>query len=78
MRNPAERCALATFPEHTGTVIIAAIDEQSIVEFGRWPWPRSMEARLVDALKDYHVAVIGFDMVFSETESETNDLAFAR
>jgi adenylate cyclase len=62
----------------TATVIIAAIDERSIAEFGRWPWPRSMEARLVDALKDYHVAVIGFDMVFSERESETTDLAFAR
>jgi adenylate cyclase len=62
----------------TGTVIIAAIDEQSIAELGRWPWPRSIEARLVDALKNYHVAVIGFDMVFSERESETNDLAFAK
>jgi adenylate cyclase len=65
-------------PQPTGTVVIAAVDERSIAEFGRWPWPRSMEARLVNALKDYHVAVIGFDMVFSERESETNDLAFAR
>jgi CHASE2 domain-containing sensor protein len=32
-------------PRPTGTVIIAAIDEQSIAEFGRWPWRRSMEAR---------------------------------
>jgi adenylate cyclase len=62
----------------TATVIIAAIDEQSITEFGRWPWPRSIEARLVDALRDYHVAVIGFDMVFSERESATNDLAFVK
>jgi len=62
----------------TARVIIAAIDEQSIAEFGRWPWPRSMEARLVDALKDYKVAVIGFDMVFSERDSETNDAGFAR
>jgi adenylate cyclase len=65
-------------PPPTGTVIIGAIDDRSIAEFGRWPWPRSMEARLVDALKDYHAAVIGFDMVFSERESATNDLAFAQ
>ena len=65
-------------PRPTGNVIIAAIDDRSIAEFGRWPWPRSMEARLVDALKDYEVAVIGFDMVFSERESMRNDLAFAR
>jgi len=65
-------------PRPTATVIIAAIDEQSIAELGRWPWPRSIEARLVDALKDYRVAVIGFDMMFSERDSETTDLAFAR
>jgi adenylate cyclase len=62
----------------TGNVIIAAVDDRSIAEFGRWPWPRSMEARLVDALKANQVAVIGFDMVFSERESMGNDLAFAR
>ena len=30
---------------------IAAIDEKSISELGRWPWPRSTIARLVDLLK---------------------------
>ena len=65
-------------PRPTGTVIIGAIDDQSIAEFGRWPWRRSMEARLIDALREYKVAVIGFDMVFSESDSESDDRALAR
>lgn len=65
-------------PRPTGIVVMATIDDRSIAEFGRWPWPRSVEARLLDILKQYHVAAIGFDMVFSERESADNDDAFAR
>jgi adenylate cyclase len=51
-----------------GEVAIVALDDKSISELGRWPWPRTVLARLVDALKDYKVAVVGFDMVFSERD----------
>jgi adenylate cyclase len=52
----------------TGNVVIAAIDDKSIAELGRFPWPRSVEARLVGALRDYNAAVIGFDVAFSERD----------
>jgi len=65
-------------PQPTGAVVIAAIDEQSINEIGRWPWPRAVEARLIDALRDQNAAVIGFDMVFSENESQAADARFAQ
>jgi adenylate cyclase len=55
-----------------GEVVIVAIDDKSIVELGRWPWPRTVFARLTEALKSYKVAVVGFDMVFSERDE--NDL----
>jgi adenylate cyclase len=51
-----------------GEVAIVAIDDKSISELGRWPWPRTVLAQLVDALKSYKVAVVGFDMVFSERD----------
>src|SRR5262252_8020584 len=51
-----------------GEVAIVAIDDKSIVELGRWPWPRTVLARLTEALRSYHVAVVGFDMVFSERD----------
>lgn len=50
----------------TGAVAIAAIDDKSIAELGHWPWPRSVEARLNQALAYYKVAVVGYDVLFSE------------
>ncbi len=34
-----------------GETVIAAIDERSLAQLGRWPWPRTIIARLVDRLK---------------------------
>jgi adenylate cyclase len=52
----------------TGNVVIASIDDRSIAKLGRWAWPRAIDARLLDGLRDYGVAVVGFDLVFSEPE----------
>ncbi len=52
----------------SGLVAIATIDDRSIAQLGQWPWPRLVLARLVDALKDYKVKVIGFDAIFSEAD----------
>jgi adenylate cyclase len=57
-------------PPLTGAVVIAAIDEKSIAELGHWPWPRSVEARLDDALRDYKAAVVGYDVLFSEPDED--------
>ena len=51
-----------------GEVAIVAIDDKSISELGRWPWPRTVLAQLAEALKSYKVAVAGFDLVFSERD----------
>ena len=60
-------------------VVIAAIDERSIDALGRWPWPRSDMAALVDSLKDLGARVIAFDIVFAEPERNhpENDLMLA-
>lgn len=47
---------------------VAAIDEKSVTELGRWPWSRQLMAELVRALKAQGVKTIGFDIVFSEPE----------
>src|SRR6202521_3538392 len=52
----------------SGLVAIATIDDRSIAQLGQWPWPRIVLGRLVDALKDYKVKVIGFDAIFSEDD----------
>lgn len=55
-------------PEPDDRVFIIDIDERSLGEVGRWPWPRAIVADLVDALWDAGVVVIGFDVVFAEAE----------
>jgi adenylate cyclase len=53
-------------------VVIAAIDEKSLDELGRWPWPRTIIAQLVDKLRFYQVKTIGFDIVFPEPDENSN------
>ncbi|MEE9259114.1 MAG: adenylate/guanylate cyclase domain-containing protein [Nitrospinaceae bacterium] len=52
-------------------VVIAAIDEKSIDELGRWPFPRNVMANLVDRLVWAGAKVIGFDVVFSSPDDSS-------
>jgi adenylate cyclase len=49
-------------------VVMAAIDEKSIDALGRWPWPYTVQAQLVDRLVQSGAAVIGYDVVFSSSD----------
>lgn len=51
-----------------GETVIVAVDEKSLSELGRWPWPRTVMARLLDRLKAHGAKVIGFDVIFSEPD----------
>lgn len=50
-------------------VVIAAIDEKSIDQLGRWPWPYTVQAKLVNRLKSYGARVITYDVVFSSSDT---------
>lgn len=53
-------------------IVIVDIDEKSLKEEGRWPWGRDRMALLMDKLFDkYHVAVVGFDVVFAEKDESS-------
>jgi adenylate cyclase len=52
-------------------VVLAAIDEKSLDAEGRWPWPRSKIAALVDLLSRDAARVIGFDIAFSEPDAHS-------
>jgi len=49
-------------------VRIVDIDEAALAEYGQWPWPRTLLARLVDRLREQGAAVIAFDVVFAEPD----------
>lgn len=50
-------------------VVLALIDEKSLDTQGRWPWPRSILAELVDRLASDGAKVIGFDIGFLEPDA---------
>jgi adenylate cyclase len=52
-------------------VVLAVIDEKSLATEGRWPWPRSKLATLVDILSRDGAKVIGFDIGFLEPDENT-------
>ncbi|NTW58970.1 MAG: adenylate/guanylate cyclase domain-containing protein [Nitrospirae bacterium] len=58
--------------------VIAAIDEKSIKNLGRFPWPRSTWGRVVDRLNEEGAKVIVFDVFFTEPETVASDDLFQR
>lgn len=50
-------------------VVIVAVDEKSLQAEGRWPWPRTLMARLVDKIAQLDVSAIGFDILFPEKDA---------
>jgi adenylate cyclase len=63
---------------HPKYVTIAAIDEQSLAQIGRWPWSRTVLAELAKRLDEAGARVIAFDIFFSERESSKADAQLAR
>jgi len=50
-------------------IVILDIDEKSLQEVARWPWPRDVMAGLIDKLFDkYQVEIVAFDVVFAEAD----------
>jgi len=49
-------------------VRIVDIDEAALSEYGQWPWPRTVIAKLVDKLTAKGAAVVAFDAVFAEPD----------
>jgi len=53
-------------------IVIIDIDEKSLAEEGRWPWPRTRVAHLVDLLFDkYKIALLGMDVVWAEPDESS-------
>jgi len=52
-------------------VLIITIDDEAIDSLGRWPWPRSLHAKLLERLQD--AKAVGLNIVFSETDADRAD-----
>ena len=62
------RAKLRARPKTAENVVLVGIDDDSIRQIGRWPWPRSYMAEMVDQLAEAQAKVIGLDIFFSDAE----------
>jgi len=49
-------------------IAIIAIDDQSIANLGRWPWPRDLHAQMIDLLREGGAKVIASLIFYSEPQ----------
>ncbi|HWF05221.1 MAG TPA: CHASE2 domain-containing protein [Candidatus Angelobacter sp.] len=56
-------------------VALVLIDDATLAQHGRWPWPRAELAKLIQAVSAQHPKAIGMDVLLPEVEDEQNDAA---
>ncbi|TNF98333.1 MAG: CHASE2 domain-containing protein [Gammaproteobacteria bacterium] len=61
----------STEREPAKNIAVIAIDDQSIANIGRWPWPRDLHAQILGELKNVGAKVIGPSILFSEAQQDT-------
>ncbi|MBF0297112.1 MAG: adenylate/guanylate cyclase domain-containing protein [Oligoflexia bacterium] len=50
------------------TMVLLAIDDDSLKKIGRWPWSRSIIAKIIKKLHKFEAKVVTFDAVYPEEE----------
>ena len=51
-------------------ITIIAIDERSLAQLGRWPWPRRTHAELINKLSQVNVKAIGLNILLTEPDQK--------
>lgn len=62
-------------PKAHNDIVIVDIDEKSISRYGRWPWTRGLQARLIEEILKGNPRALGVDIFWSEPEDEEADSA---
>jgi CHASE2 domain-containing sensor protein/signal transduction histidine kinase len=57
-------------------ILLVTIDDRSLQEIGRWPWPREEHARLLDRISEGHPLAIVYDVLF--VENGAGDVRFGQ
>lgn len=58
-------------------ILVIEIDDASLREIGRWPWPRETHRRLLDVLAAAGPRAVGYDVLFVEPTGDDAALAAA-
>ena len=62
----------------SGDIVLVKIDEDSLRQIGRWPWPRRFDAQLTDELTKAGAKRILFDVGFFGPTNAIDDALFAQ
>jgi len=58
-------------------IVVLEIDNASIAQLGRWPWPRSVHAKLLEQIASAKPAAVIYDVLFTEPNPQDAELARA-
>ena len=61
----------------SGDIVLVGIDEKSLQEVGRWPWPRSKYAQLIDAIESDRPRRQVHDILFPDKTQPEQDRILA-
>lgn len=64
-------------PPTSDEILIVAIDDESLRQLGRWPWPREIHAQLINELTRAKPRTIAYDVLFTEPGPEADDMLLA-
>ena len=64
--------SVARFP-----AVIIDIDERSLAAVGRWPWPRTRLAELIEATRALGALAVGVDIIMPEADDHSPNYLFA-
>ncbi len=53
-------------PPVPNNIVTVLVDEKSLSEFGRWPWPRTLQAELMTKILDQDPKVLTIDIMYPE------------
>jgi EAL domain-containing protein (putative c-di-GMP-specific phosphodiesterase class I)/CHASE2 domain-containing sensor protein len=62
----------------SGDIALVAIDDRSLREIGRWPWPRSQHAKLTNQLSTAGAKRVFFDIQFNGRSDPFDDALFTK
>ncbi|TXH03643.1 MAG: CHASE2 domain-containing protein [Nevskiaceae bacterium] len=51
-------------------IAVIAIDDQSVQNLGRWPWPRTLHAQMLDKLREGGAKVVANTVFYSEAQQD--------
>ncbi|MFM0551792.1 CHASE2 domain-containing protein [Paraburkholderia sediminicola] len=58
-------------------IVVLEIDNASIAQLGRWPWPRSVHAKLLEEIAKAKPAAVIYDVLFTEANPHDAELGRA-